>query len=113
MLTRARVADDLTVSRLARVLLVVAVIVGGLVGASFGEARAAVASPVVALAAGADHTCVLTSDGLVYCWGDNSGGQLGDGSTTARAVPVQVVGLSGAHKSPPGTGMGAADIPAR
>lgn len=42
------------------------------------------------LAAGAAHTCALTADGSAYCWGSNSHGQLGDGSTTNRAEPVAV-----------------------
>jgi alpha-tubulin suppressor-like RCC1 family protein len=38
------------------------------------------------------HTCALISDGSVDCWGDNTFGQLGDGSTTERHTPV-IVGL--------------------
>lgn len=47
------------------------------------------------LAAGGAHTCALKTDGSVWCWGDNALGQLGDGTTTARAAPVQVEALSG------------------
>ena len=44
------------------------------------------------LAAGEDHTCVLKSNGAAYCWGDNSVGQLGDGSTESSMTPVAVSG---------------------
>ncbi len=42
------------------------------------------------LAVGGGHICGLTSEGAAYCWGDNSQGQLGDGSRTARATPTPV-----------------------
>ncbi|MGB7963092.1 MAG: hypothetical protein WCF12_09085 [Propionicimonas sp.] len=46
------------------------------------------------LAAGYLHTCRVTDAGGVQCWGDNGFGQLGDGTRTDRATPVNVVGLN-------------------
>jgi alpha-tubulin suppressor-like RCC1 family protein len=49
---------------------------------------------ITAIAAGARHTCALTRDGVVKCWGWGSSGQLGDGNAAAQApVPVDVKGL--------------------
>jgi alpha-tubulin suppressor-like RCC1 family protein len=44
-----------------------------------------------AIDAGDKHTCGVTSTGAVYCWGDNTFGQLGDGTTTGRLVPTRVL----------------------
>jgi len=44
------------------------------------------------VAAGGTHT-VAETDGTVRAWGNNSNGQLGDGTTTQSVTPVQVSGL--------------------
>jgi alpha-tubulin suppressor-like RCC1 family protein len=44
------------------------------------------------VSAGWGHTCGLTPDYRVYCWGDNGIGQLGDGTTNNHYKPVAVAG---------------------
>ncbi len=41
---------------------------------------------VVALGAGATHTCAVLANGEVRCWGDNTCGQLGDGAVAGCGV---------------------------
>jgi alpha-tubulin suppressor-like RCC1 family protein len=52
-------------------------------------------SGVTAIAAANDHTVALKIDGKVWAWGDNSHGELDDGSTTRRFRPFHVSRLSG------------------
>ena len=55
-----------------------------------------VGSPGIgAVAAGMDHTLLVTSGGGVAAWGRNSAGQLGDGSTNTRISPVTLSGVGG------------------
>jgi alpha-tubulin suppressor-like RCC1 family protein len=39
------------------------------------------------------HTCGVTLTHAAYCWGNNENGQVGDGTTTERHVPVRVAGV--------------------
>jgi alpha-tubulin suppressor-like RCC1 family protein len=41
------------------------------------------------------HTCLVAVDGAVWCWGDNTYGQLGDGTYRRGLYPVRVQGLPG------------------
>jgi alpha-tubulin suppressor-like RCC1 family protein len=53
-------------------------------------ARVETTERFIQLTIGARQMCGLTADHRAFCWGDNTLGQLGDGSTTARAVPTPV-----------------------
>ena len=53
-------------------------------------------SLLVMIAAGMGHGLACRSDGVLFAWGDNSHGQLGDGTTMTRAGrPVRVEGVDG------------------
>ena len=42
------------------------------------------------VAAGVTHTCALATGGALWCWGDNSAGQLGIGSKQPSEIPTLV-----------------------
>ena len=58
-------------------------------------ATQAQAGTAAGVAAGAYHACAVTAGGALVCWGRNTYGQLGDGTTTSRATPIGVSGLGG------------------
>jgi alpha-tubulin suppressor-like RCC1 family protein len=49
------------------------------------------------------HSCALSSDGTVHCWGNNEDGQLGDNSLVNSPFPVQVAELTDATAISAGT----------
>src|SRR2546426_11052663 len=55
----------------------------------------AVTLTFTAVTAGDAHTCGVTAGGAAYCWGYNSSGQLGDGTTTDRLTLVLVKAPAG------------------
>jgi alpha-tubulin suppressor-like RCC1 family protein len=55
-----------------------------------------VMAPVLRVAVGGQHTCAIKPDNKLYCWGNNSNGQLGDGTVNGTLLPGPAVpGLSG------------------
>jgi alpha-tubulin suppressor-like RCC1 family protein len=50
-------------------------------------------SAIDQIAGGKSFTCARTTGGALFCWGNNSFGQLGDGTTTTRPTPGSVTTL--------------------
>ncbi len=52
----------------------------------------------ISISAGNSFAVALAKDGSVWSWGENSDGQLGDGTSTNRNTPQKIKGLSGIIK---------------
>jgi alpha-tubulin suppressor-like RCC1 family protein len=64
---------------------------GGEAGSTGGGGTVSSTTPI---ALGWGHSCRIV-DGSLVCWGDNADGQIGDGTTVKRSLPVTVPGLTG------------------
>lgn len=53
-------------------------------------------SDIVSSSVGKSHVCIVNGSGTVSCWGDNTYGQLGNGTNTFSSTPVFVSGISNA-----------------
>lgn len=53
-------------------------------------------SGVTAIASGYNYTCAIAAQ-TVYCWGANTNGKLGDGTTTARSYAAPVLQSDGSN----------------
>lgn len=90
-------------------VLVAACLVG--LGAANGAGAAPAQAPAepgatdwATVSAGGDHTCGIRTSGALYCWGQDTYGQLGDGgANTDQPAPVQVGGATNWSKVSAGT----------
>ena len=72
-------------------------------GGTHGFAPAKLMDDVVSVSLGYLHAAAIKRDGSLWTWGDNSHGELGDGTTESSTTPVKVmdgvsaVSLGGSH----------------
>ncbi len=83
-----RESKSLTTIAMA-VLILVGVIVQNITVPELVSAGSGMPSDIQEITGGSLYTCAR-ADGRAYCWGDNTYGQLGDGTTTQRKTPVAV-----------------------
>ena len=59
--------------------------------------------PAVQVVEGSSHSCVLFSDGGVWCWGDNTAGQLGNPTPSSSPTPIVAQSLDAIDMGRPPT----------
>jgi alpha-tubulin suppressor-like RCC1 family protein len=70
-------------------------------------------SGVVAIGAGGNHTCALTTQNILKCWGANDNGQIGNNTTTNQPLAVKIqTGQSIAFAPRRSTGLGSFNLTA-
>jgi alpha-tubulin suppressor-like RCC1 family protein len=79
-------ADDFAVANIGQLK--------NLFGFDFPSTEVFTSADARRFAAGEEHALAVYSDGTVWAWGDNSFGQLGDGTNTEQHERVQVAGLT-------------------
>lgn len=55
--------------------------------------RVTALSDIAGVSIGLDHACAIDAQGMIYCWGRNDHGQLGDGTTASHPEPAVVPNL--------------------
>jgi alpha-tubulin suppressor-like RCC1 family protein len=93
-----------------RLALVVVLVLAGLAAAAAPGAGDSSEGGIAAtrdsqrlISLGAQHSCAITDEGAIECWGDNSHGQLGTGDRTTSTKPRLVAGITGALEVGAGT----------
>jgi alpha-tubulin suppressor-like RCC1 family protein len=51
----------------------------------------AIMENIALVSAGVNHTLAVTHDGVLYAWGNNAAGQLGDGTTYSQTTPIRIM----------------------
>jgi alpha-tubulin suppressor-like RCC1 family protein len=62
-----------------------------------GPAPGQILAGATALSVGDNHSCIVDNLGVVWCWGANSSGQLGDGTAIRRSIAAPILNPSGSR----------------
>lgn len=61
-----------------------------LIERSYSPTKIGTATDWAVVSAGSTHSVAITKDGSLWAWGNNSSGQVGDGTVITRAMPVNI-----------------------